>query len=581
MLHRRVASPWWRAALVAVSVVAMSAGLAGSPGAAPAVAPHPLHRAVRPATATPPMDFNGDGYSDVAIAGYSEGVNGVNRAGSVNVIYGSATGLQATGVGGPDDQFWTQDSADLSGVGAQSAALFGHTLAGNDYNGDGFTDLAVGAYDEDVGAAVDAGSVNVIYGSSAGLQATGVGGPDDQYWTQDSEGMNSDGAEAGDQFSLYLAAADFNGDGFADLAIGAAGEDVGTIADAGAIDILYGSETGLQADGVSGPDDQFWTQDSPGVLDQSEKNDAFGQSVGAGDFNGDGFDDLVVSVFLEGVSGFYHAGAANVIYGSACGLVADPTCGNPDDQFFVQGSDGVKDTAEANDWFGRSPAAGDFNGDGFQDLALGAEKEDVGDVVDAGSVNVIYGSACGLQADPVCGIADDQFFTQGNEGVQSSAETGDFMGRSVRAGDFNGDGFVDLAVSAFSENLGPVQDVGAVNVLYGSACGIQPNPTCGNPDDQFWTQDSPGVQDVAEAGDELGKNMAPSGDFNGDGFADLAIGVHMEDVGTIPNAGMATVLYGGALKGLQANSPDDQKIVQGRVGVLDKAEAWDRFGWFG
>jgi hypothetical protein len=559
--------------LPAVHVIPATASAHDGPiGARPR---HPL------AIGAPMVDFNGDGYTDLAVGSYNERVGNVSRAGSVNVIYGSPTGLQATGIGGPDDQFWTQNSSDMTGEGAEATDLFGHTLLGADYNGDGYTDLAVGAYFEDVGAIPDAGAVNVIYGSPTGLQTAGIDGPDDQYWTQDSPGMNADGSESGDEFSHYLVGADFNGDGFADLAIGASGEDVGTVVDAGAVDVLYGSSTGLQADGASGPDDQFWTQDSPGVLDQAEKGDDVGESVGAGDFNGDGYADLVMSVFLEGVSGLYHAGAANVIYGSACGLEADPVCDNPDDQFISQGSDGVKDVAEANDWFSRSPAAGDFNGDGFQDLALGAEKEDIGDVVDAGSVNLIYGSPCGLQADPVCGIADDQFFSQGNEGVQSSAETGDFMGRSTRAADFNGDGYADLAVSAFSENLGLLQDVGAVNVLYGSACGIQPNPTCSNPDDQFWTQDSPGVQDVAEEGDELGKNMGPPGDFNGDGFADLPIGVHMEDVGTISNAGMAIVLYGGATNGLQASAPDDQKFVQGRNGLLDKAEAWDRFGWFG
>jgi hypothetical protein len=581
-LHWQAASSWRRAALVAVSAVAMSSGLAGSPGGATAAAPHPLRQAVRPTTALPPMDFNGDGYADVAIGVYSEDVNGINRAGAVNVIYGSATGLQATGVGGPDDQFWTQDSADLSGVGAQAVALFGHTLAGGDFNGDGYTDLAVGAYFEDVGAAVDAGSVNVIYGSATGLQATGVGGPDDQYWTQDSPDMNADGAEAGDEFSHYLAAADFNGDGYADLVVGVAGEDVGTISNAGAVDILYGSANSLQVTGSVGSlDDQFFTQDTAGVRDQSEKNDEFGESVGAGDFNGDGYDDLVVSVFLEGLPAAFQAGAANIIYGSSCGLQPDATCGNLDDLFLRQGSDGVQDTAEANDWFTRSPAAGDFNGDGYQDLALGAEKEDVGTVENAGSVSVIYGSSCGLEPDPTCGNPDDQFFTQGSGGVQDEPEWHDFLGRSTRTGDFNGDGYLDLAVSAFQESIGDLTEAGAVEVIYGSACGLQPDATCGNPDDQFWSQDSPDVRDESDTKDEFGKNMAPTGDYNGDGFADLTIGVHQEDIGAIINAGMANVLYGAATVGLQASSPDDQKFAQGKAGVTDQAEKYDRYGWFG
>jgi hypothetical protein len=555
---------------------------AGASGHAPAASPHPPVSPRGGIGDVRHVDFNGDGFTDLAVGVYRESVGDFSRTGAVSVIYGSATGLQATGTGAPDDQFWTQESAGINGDGPQDSAYFGRTLAFGDFNNDGFTDLAVGAWGEDLGSVLDAGEVYVLYGSTCGLQVDPAicGGPDDQFWTQGSPGINSDGAEESDHFGHYLAAGDFNGDGSADLAIGVSGEDVLTIVDAGAVNVLYGSGCGLQADPAScgGPDDQFWTQDSPGVQDQAEKGDDLGESLGVGDFNGDGFGDLVMPVFLEDLPGKKDAGGVNVMYGSACGLQADATCGNPDDQFWTQDSPGLNsDGAETSDWFGRSPAEGDFNGDGFGDLALGAEKEDVGTVEDAGSVSVLYGSPAGLQDDS----PDDQFWTQDSPGVQDQAEPTDYLGRSTRAADFNGDGFADLAVSAFREDLEPITDAGLVNVLYGSPCGLQADATCGNPDDQVWTQDSPGVKDQAEAQDQFGKNMG-FGDFNGDGFADLAVGVWWEDL-NVRNAGLVNVLYGSTC-GLQADAtcggPDDQQFAQGKGGVEDHGERYDAFGWF-
>ena len=92
------------------------------------------------------------------------------------------------------------------------------------------------------------------------------------------------------------ALSDFNGDGFADLAIGAPYEDVGSLTDAGAVNVLYGSGGGLQA---TSPDDQFWTQNSPSVRGTAKYNDQFGKSVAAGDFNHDGFADLAIGVAYD------------------------------------------------------------------------------------------------------------------------------------------------------------------------------------------------------------------------------------------------------------------------------------------
>jgi hypothetical protein len=116
-------------------------------------------------------------------------------------------------------------------------------------------------------------------------------------------------------------------------------------------------------------------------------------------------------------------------------------------------------------------------------------------------------------------------------GLLSSTQAG--WGQTQKA-DFNGDGYADLAISAVLEDIDAIVDAGAVHVLYGSATGLT---ATGN---QFWHQDSPGIAEGAEEGDRFGDALA-AGDFNGDGFADLAIGVPQERIGAL-EAGVVHVL---------------------------------------
>ncbi|HEV8420457.1 MAG TPA: hypothetical protein VGR13_03785, partial [Actinomycetota bacterium] len=311
---------------------------------------------------------------------------------------------------------------------------------------------------------------------------------------------------------------DFNGDGYADLAIGSPFEDVGSYINAGAVHIFYGSPSGLQA---NAPDDQFWHQNSAGVEDSVENNDKFGSSVATGDFNGDGYADLAIGVPFEDVGGILNAGAVNILYGSPSGLQAT----SPNDQFWSQDSPDVDGSAEESDEFGSSLAGGDFNADGYADLVVGMPLEDVASVVDAGGAQVLYGSPAGLQAT----APDDQFWSQDSPAVQDVAESGDRFGFSVAGGDFNDDSFDDLAIGVPFEDVGdsaPVLDAGSVSVLYGTAAGLQ----AVSPDDQSWIQGTAGVLDRAEFNDQLGSS-ASTGDFNGDGFADLVAGAPLENVG--------------------------------------------------
>ena len=367
-----------------------------------------------------------------------------------------------------------------------------------DFDGDGKADLAIGVPNEGVGDVTSAGAVNVLYGTSSRLSSSG-----DQLWRQSTSGIEGT-AEPFDGFGSSVAGGDFDGDGQSDLAIGVPREDIGSINAAGAVNVLYGSSSS----GLTSSGDQFWSQNSDGVLDSAESetkpdediSDAFGTAVVAADFNGDGFSDLAIGVPGEELdSGSpmtgidkIDTGAVNVLYGSSSGLTSE---GN---QFWNQDSPGIENTAGANDRFGSALAAGDFDGDGQSDLAIGAPDENIGDKVDVGAVNIIYGSsASGLTS------SGDQFWTRDSSGVEGTAESGDRFGVSLGTGDYNGDSNTDLAIGVPVDNVGTDEHAGSVNVLYGSdSSGL----TSSN--DQLWSQDSSGIEGTTEQGDSFGASLS-------------------------------------------------------------------------
>jgi hypothetical protein len=178
---------------------------------------------------------------------------------------------------------------------------------------------------------VDAGAVTVVRGSSTGLSLTGV-----QFWTQDSGGVPG-AVEASDAFGAVLAAGDFNGVGFRDLAIGVPGEDL-TDVDAGGVNVIYGSPFGLSP--IFAETAQFWSQDSTGIAGGGEAGDRFGSALTAWDYGRSPETDLVIGVPFEdlvddGGNPAPDAGAVNVIYGSGTGLTST---GN---HMLSQGANGV------------------------------------------------------------------------------------------------------------------------------------------------------------------------------------------------------------------------------------------------
>lgn len=427
----------------------------------------------------------------------------------------------------------------------------------SDFDGDGFVDLAIGVPGEDIGVHRDAGSVNVLYGAAGGLSAVG-----DQAWSQDSAGVlgTSEGSPtiAGDAFGSALASADFDRDGRSDLAIGVPLDRVGAIPFAGAVNVLYGSKSGLTAVG-----DQRWSQAE--LVDDPEKGDGFGQSLATGDFDRDGYADLAIGVPAEGLGVSQAPGMVMIVRGGAGGL------GTTGAQALTRAMTGAPYLADTPHGFGYALAAGDLDGDGYADLAVGAPASGTsGDdplrpLVD-GEVSVFYGGAAGLSA------VGSQVWTQDSSGVPGTGEGGDWFGSSLAIADFDRDHHDDLAIGTrFDRVAGLI--AGAVNVLYGTASGLSVDGA------QLWDQDVAGVPGSAESGDTFGHALA-SGDLDGDGFADLAIGAPGEALGSGWNgAGLVDVLYGTSA-GLAAAGA--QAWTQNSAGVPGSAEAsetaWDAFG---
>jgi hypothetical protein len=461
-------------------------------------------------------DFNGDSIPDLAIGAPDETLGGAQAAGVVHVLYGSpSTGLSATA-----SQLLSQDSPGVADT-PEEVDRFGTALASGDYNGDGRADLAVGAPGENTFSGV----VHLLYGSAAGLTATGS-----QLWSQDSPGV-AGGAEVDDQFGNALAAGDFAGDGRTDLAVGAFGENSG----AGVVHALYGSAAGLTATGS-----QLWSQDSPRVADGAEEGDQFGFALAAGDPNGDFRGELAVGAPGENTS----AGVVHVLRGSAAGLTATGS------QLWSQDSPGIAGGAEPDDRFGNALTSGDLTGNGRAELAVGAPGENTF----SGVVHVLYGSAAGLTA------TGSQLWSQDSPGVAGGAEGFDVFGGALADGDFNADGRADLAVGAWGENSA----AGVVHVLYGSAAGLTATGS------QLWSQDSPGVAGGPEGADFFGQAVA-AGDFDGDAHAELAVGAPGEN----NSAGVVHVLRGSAAR---LTATGSQLWSQDSPGVAGTAEGGDRFG---
>lgn len=385
----------------------------------------------------PAGDVNGDGYSDFLI-GCPFYDHGESLAGKIELYLGSPAGSEAV-------PGWIT-------YGDQFAAFYGSATAGaGDVNGDGYSDVIVGAQGYDNGETTE-GKVYVYHGSSTGPPTT-------PNWTVEG---NLESAYFG---SSVASAGDVNGDGFGDVIIGAQNYDGGQAGE-GAAFVYLGSAGGLGFEPV-------W------IVESDQIDASMGLSVSsAGDVNGDGFSDVIVGIHEWDEGSNEGIGAAWVYHGSPSGL-------SPAPDWQALGS-------EPGCRFGSPVAsAGDINGDGFGDVAVGARLWGAGSV---GSVSIYYGSASGLEPGP-----GDFFF---------GAMTGQLLHHVSSAGDVNGDGFGDVLIGSEGAAFG-APDEGAAFVNLGSPAGLEFPPA--------WAISGP-------ANSRLGGTLSTAGDVNGDGFDEILVG---------------------------------------------------------
>ncbi len=462
-------------------------------------------------------DFDGDGVDDLAIGIHwdDQELFAQNEVGQVQIRWGVAgTGVEP----GPFMKYLWQGG--VSSVDApEDGDRFGEALTVGDFDQDGFDDLAVGAPGEDVDGVSNAGAVEIRYGAAdrnAALETrrfllhenlSGVGGS----------------CSTEDRWGEVLAAGDLDGDGFSDLVVGAPSESVDGNDDAGRIWIFYGGNAGIVVTGS-----QTLDENSSNIQSGAFGNDHFGQAIAINDRDGNGFDDLAIGV--DDWDSVARAGGVHLILCNASGPIGTT------DFLVTQDTFGFADQSEEFDHFGWAVAGGDFNGDGYGDLAIGSPYEDWGnegsETIDAGVVHVILGSPISQTSG---GIA---YYSKATAGVPGDPVEDESFGNSFAVGDFDHDGYDDLAVGVFGERAVPGADVGAVTILSGSATGITGTGAAS------WSLESPGIPGSSNPFDYFSWRMG-SGDFDGDGHADLAIGAPKDEATGMPqDSGTVLVLYG-------------------------------------
>ncbi|WP_408597862.1 VCBS domain-containing protein [Limnohabitans sp.] len=459
-------------------------------------------------------DVNGDGLADVIIGAPNAWNGPANLAGRSFVVFGKTTftavDLSAIAAGTGGFVITGQSPQDTSG---QSVSAAG------DVNGDGLADVIVGADYSDPAALGNAGRSYVVFGKTTttavdlGAVAGGAGG------------FVINGQCAGDRSGMSVSSAgDVNGDGLADLVVGAGMSDPALLNDAGRSYVVFGkaNTTSVDLSAVAAGVGGF-------VINGQCAFDLSGAKVSAaGDVNGDGFADVIVGAYPSDPAARADAGRSYVVFGKANTTAIDLSDVAAGAGGFVINGQSLGD----NSGYAVS-AAGDVNGDGLADVVLSAVSASTSAGALAGQSYVVFGKAN-------TGAIDLSAVAAGNGGFVIKGQcAGDNSGASVSAaGDVNGDGLADVIVGAWLSDPVTGVDAGRSYVVYGK--------TNTSAIDLSAVAAGTGgfVVNGQCAGDNSGQSVSAAGDVNGDGLADVLVGAASSDPASGADAGRSYVIFG-------------------------------------
>ncbi|WP_205872726.1 Ig-like domain-containing protein [Limnohabitans planktonicus] len=447
-----------------------------------------------------------------------------------------------------------------------TAGRMGTIVAIGDVNGDGYEDMYIGAAYDDTGGK-DQGRGWVVFGASnpgaINLQAVenGVGG----FVVNNPLGTSGSGIAGGDSpYGLGVAAAagDVNGDGLADFVVGDPLEHFKGKDNAGRAYVIFG-KTNTAAVNLNDMNISGAQSSTVGFsINAQYSSDIAGVAVGGGgDINGDGLDDLIVSAAYADTKGATNNGKTYVVFGKTSGTAFElssiapknnDSAGRIDAFMGTGGYAIVGSTKSGNNYQGWSVAsAGDVNGDGLDDVIIGAPRADAtsNGLLENGAAYVVYGKTdtSALRIDKITSGTS----TQGFAILGVSAASGNYVGVSVAsAGDINGDGYDDLIVGSFSADSNGNDNIGKSYLVFGKSGGgnVQTSNLGPLKGDLTATMQGQGGFALlgASTNDNAGMAVWGAGDLNGDGLADMMVAAPYDDrlnpIGT--DSGAVYVVYG-------------------------------------